>query len=145
MSNKPTILFADDDADDRELFLEAVCEIDPSVICNAVSSGLEVINFLEMEKAVYPHIIFLDINMPLMNGWDCLKTLKANTAWRSIPVIMYSTAGRVEVDRAIELGAICLFTKPDSYTLIYDILNAVIKNHEGDLKVALQDFPNIKF
>ena len=66
---------ADDDQDDTELFREALYDINPSIEFNFASNGKELVPKLQMSKHE-PQIIFLDINMPGMNGWECLEVLR---------------------------------------------------------------------
>ena len=74
---KQTIIFlADDDADDRSFFTEAVEKLGNSIVCYAVKNGALIFHLLN-DKGILPDIIFLDINMPVMDGWECLKQLKA--------------------------------------------------------------------
>src|SRR6201989_3510630 len=110
---KRTFLLADDDPDDVEMFREALLIIDPSIVFYHVQDGRGVLDILRDKDIEKPDIIFLDINMPIMNGWECLASLKQYESYRSIPVFIYSTASHIkEVERAIEMGAVCFFTKP---------------------------------
>ncbi len=67
-----TILIVDDD---KEMFIEAVAEIDNSVDCITASNGYEALQILE-ETTTFPDLIFLDLNMPRMGGKQCLEALK---------------------------------------------------------------------
>src|SRR5882757_6709540 len=87
-----TFLLADDDADDKTLFCEALAEIDPGIVCHTAADGKEALAILSRRQSRKPDIIFLDINMPVMDGWQCLGKLKENSEHRNIPVIMYSTS-----------------------------------------------------
>ncbi len=122
-------LLIDDDADDSELFREALEETDKSIPLHCAENGEEALKLLnEINK---PGIIFLDINMPRMNGWECLKKLKANESYKHIPVIMYSTSSHQrEVDIAIDLGALSFFTKPHSYSELKAMIKSVINKME---------------
>ena len=87
------ILLADDDADDRALFCEAISEIDSSLLCHAVSNGDQALKWLAQERN-RPDVIFLDVNMPVVTGWECIHQIKQKTELRHIPVIMYSTTSQ---------------------------------------------------
>ncbi len=65
-------LLADDDTDDRELFREALAKIDSPIICYCASDGKEVLAKLNNKDFLLPDIIFLNVNMLGMNGWECL-------------------------------------------------------------------------
>ena len=121
---KKSFFLVDDDTDDAGLFCEALKEVDPSAVCHLASHGEEALEILERVGA--PDIIFLDINMPRMNGWECLAELKTSDAYKDIPVIMYSTSSyQREIDIAKEAGALCFFTKPDSYKDLKKMLRFV--------------------
>lgn len=124
MSIATKVLLADDDEDDREIFSEALASIDADVQYEGVEDGQEAIDAL-LGNQTRPHIIFLDINMPVMNGWDVLRKLKSDNL--DIPVIMYSTSsGENEKRTAFDLGALCFITKPESVKLIKAMLEVVI-------------------
>lgn len=126
MSKATKILLADDDKDDREIFSEALASVDADVLYEGVEDGGEAIEALS-DPPNRPNIIFLDINMPVMNGWDVLKKLKDDSTYGDIPVIVYSTSsGEKEKKIAFDLGALCFVTKPDSVKLIKAMLEIVI-------------------
>jgi CheY-like chemotaxis protein len=96
-----------------------------------------------------PSIIFLDINMPGMDGWQCLKQFKNTQTVKDIPVIMYSTSSfQHEIDKAFELGALAFFTKPNHYSLlkknIHTVLTALQENqiHELNKTVLVSITPS---
>lgn len=123
----PIILLIDDDADDREIFCEVVKEIPCEAVCYAIPNGHEALRQMEENKIETPSLIFLDINMPIMNGWQCLEALKKHEKYNHIPVVMYSTSSMPrDVEKAKELGAICLYCKPSSITDLRSALEAFI-------------------
>ena len=122
------VLLADDDQDDRELFSEALASLDSDIAYEGVEDGKEALETLQ-KKATRPSIIFLDINMPVMSGWDVLKQLKSNEQYGDIPVIVYSTSsGLREKKTAFDLGALCFVTKPDDIKLIRGMLEIVLSS-----------------
>lgn len=128
-------LLADDDRDDREMFSEALAALDPEIVCEGVEDGRAALNLLSTYKPEYPNIIFVDINMPVMNGWDLLRNLKKDEKYQEIPVVVYSTSS-TQKDREIaqDLGANCFVTKPDSFKLVKSMLEVVITHlHENQL------------
>ena len=72
------ILYIDDDAEDREIFKEAITAIDPSYICNVANDGYQGLKALE-EFVVMPDFIFVDVNMPRMTGRQFLLEIKKNS------------------------------------------------------------------
>jgi CheY-like chemotaxis protein len=80
-------LVVDDDCDDTELFAEAIASVDASVSCYNAADGKQALDKLTNKDIERPDLIFLDINMPGMNGWQFLSGLKGNENLKSIPVI----------------------------------------------------------
>ncbi len=118
-----TILFVDDDADDSELFAEALGEIDASINYYSAIDGQDALNKLQHNGISKPDLIFLDINMPGMDGWECLTQLKRHEDLKHIPVIMYSTSSaKKDRDTAAGLGALGFLSKPTDYGTLKKIL-----------------------
>lgn len=116
-SNNPyrKILLADDDEDDMMIFAGALKEADPSIDCATAANGKEVIERLEEAKKL-PDIIFLDINMPLVNGFECLAELKKRKHVAEIPVVILSTASNSSAfETAHALGADAFLIKPPTH------------------------------
>jgi CheY-like chemotaxis protein len=112
-----TILLVDDDADCRLLIRDAISE---SKVCNSVfevCNGQEALDFLNRrgawEKVPRPGLIYLDIEMPGMNGLEALKAIKANPNLRDIPVVMMTgVSDEVQMRIAAETGANSYTIKP---------------------------------
>jgi len=137
-------LLVDDDLDDTGLFSEALCEIDPDIICYIEHNGRTALERLKDGDFDHPDIIFVDINMPGMNGWQCLTEIKKDERFRKIPVIVYSTSSYSgDADKAIEMGALCFFTKPSNYNLLKEILKAFADNLDGNIVNAISSFNGI--
>lgn len=112
----------DDDEDDRLFFVEAIQEISPSLVCSLAINGKKALQKLETLTDL-PDLIFMDINMPELNGFECLKELKKSPRFRDIPVIMLSTSvSQKDINLSLELGASMFFTKPSSYTRLCELL-----------------------
>lgn len=91
-----TIYLADDDADDRMLFEEALKEVTHSSKLTTAKDGEHLMEILNDSPPGNPDVIFLDLNMPLKNGFECLKQIKASDQFKDIPVIVYSTSCQQE-------------------------------------------------
>lgn len=136
---KKVILLADDDVDDTEMFCEALSDIDESIICHCAGNGSEVFTILN-EIDEIPELIFLDLNMPIMSGWECLKALKKEAKYKDIPVIMISTSShKNDMDMASNLGSICYFVKPNNFNDLKFVLQTITSNLGEGLKDALAD------
>jgi CheY-like chemotaxis protein len=113
MSYYKNVLLIDDDADDHEIFLEAVKEIDSSVKCTSIFDGEKALEGLRNQTIERPDLIILDTNMPKLNGRQILVALKKFPALVHIPVVMYSTSfSDREVQELKELGAVHNLKKP---------------------------------
>ncbi len=110
------VMIIDDDADDRALFCETLQEIDSAVACIECSGGIEALEILKRPQQTLPDYIFLDLNMPRMNGKQFLQELKNNEDLKEVPVIIYSTS-KIEADvkSTHQQGAVRFITKP--YTM----------------------------
>lgn len=119
-------LLIDDDTDDHELFQIALQEADPEIACLTANNGSEGLELLTT-GAVLPDCIFLDLNMPLMGGRECLAHLKQDTRFQKIPVVIYSTSSDPK-DRAetLRLGASDFITKPSKISDLTAFLNDFI-------------------
>jgi CheY-like chemotaxis protein len=131
--SKRNFLVVDDDADDRELFSEAVEELDDSVYCVAASDGFEALEKLGGDPPCTPDLIFLDINMPAMDGWQFLERVKRQESLKDIPIIIYSTSSQQrDILQAKQSGALCFVTKPREYRQLKKILEIVISHVKRD-------------
>lgn len=109
------ILAVDDDAEDFEFFSDAIREIDSSITILRAANGHEALELLK-SHVLMPDYIFLDINMPLMDGKACLHEIKKDPALKEIPVVMYSTtSNQSEITHYKTLGANFL-VKPDRFS-----------------------------
>jgi CheY-like chemotaxis protein len=120
------LFLVDDDQDDRDIFQEAVFNNYPSIDLIFAGDGVEALEILETGKK-YPDVIFLDYNMPRMNGMECLKKLKSNPKTKDIPTVMYTTSGDREQEKVILLlGADYYMRKTNSFTQLCDELARVL-------------------
>ncbi|HKH59871.1 MAG TPA: response regulator [Flavitalea sp.] len=118
------ILLTDDDVDDLMLFEEAIKEMPQSVELIAVESGNDLLKLLE--DNFNPNFIFLDVNMPGKSGKDCLRLIKSNPQFQSVPVIMYSTSNNKEdIDTCYQCGADLYVIKPVLFTDIVKMLQKI--------------------
>ena len=122
-----TVLLVDDDKDDQEIFQEAVSMIDPEINCLLANDGAQGLSQLETLTSL-PNYIFLDVNMPRMDGKEFLKLVKADSRFSSIPVVIYSTSNhKSELGEYFGLGASNFLTKPSEFNLLITLLRSVLK------------------
>jgi CheY-like chemotaxis protein len=122
-----TILNVDDDIEDIEIFCDAVREIDSSIICLIAKSAEEALQILNSEIEL-PAYIFLDINMPKVDGHTCLKEIRKDMRLKQIPVVMYSTF-KQKSDMAIylELDAEFLTKQNNFYQLVEELKKILLR------------------
>lgn len=126
MTKDKLILIVDDDEDDRDIFCDAVKEIDPTLECIKARDGQDALEVLT-KMTDLPGYIFLDLNMPKLNGVQCLAQLKRNETTKNIPVFIYSTSQRREdAEETLRLGAEKFISKPALYTEIRDTIASAL-------------------
>lgn len=122
------ILLADDDFDDAEIFGEALNNVEASTQFIHFETGQKAFDYLKSSKAeALPEFIFLDINMPVLNGWQTLSKIKNSEGFNNIPVIMYTTSSSSSEKKiALDLGAEAFITKPTDIADLVKILKEVL-------------------
>jgi CheY-like chemotaxis protein len=124
--NYRKILLIDDDEDDQEIFMMAVNEVSKKAECVALSDASMALKKLE-NKEVVPDVIFLDLNMPIMNGQQFLVEIKKRDSLKNIPVIVFSTSfHQATIDLTKELGAKDFITKPNNLPALIKILEPLL-------------------
>ncbi|HEY6978716.1 MAG TPA: response regulator [Chitinophagaceae bacterium] len=119
------VLLIDDDKDEHEIFKKELHRYNPAIDFFSAYDGQDGFDFLLKESVNY---IFLDINMPVMNGIDLLRLIKKDEALKDIPVIIYSTSdGRGYKKMALDLGAASYFTKPTTIQGMHKIFETVFE------------------
>src|SRR4030095_8939724 len=125
------VLYADDDPDDREIFCEVIKELNPAIKVVLGEDGEETLKILSVQKEL-PDLIFLDINMPKMDGIECLGKIKSDGRLRGIPVIIYSTnSNKRDKTKIALLGASDFILKGNSFEKIKESLHKILADHYG--------------
>ena len=121
------ITLADDDEDDRLFFTDAFDELKINTIVNTVNNGKELLNYLNHPETILPNIIFLDLNMPILNGIGCLEAIKKNNAFKDIAIAIYSTSSsEKDIENTFVLGANIYIKKPSNFNDLKKILSEVV-------------------
>ena len=121
------VLLIDDDKDDQLFFLDAIQEIDKLVTCDLADNGKKGIEKLTTNPPP-PDIIFLDLNMPVMNGFECLTYLQMDVEFKKIPVVVFTTSSNPnDKEKAKKLGAKLFVTKPSDFTAFKMILASTLQ------------------
>lgn len=124
-------LLIDDDKDEFEIFSIALRQVNRQATCLYAQDGGSALDRLRKEDSFFPDVIFIDMNMPKMNGMQCLTEIRSIERLHKVPVYMYSTSSS---DRLVEesklKGAVDYIVKSVS---IYDTeqqLSEIIKRIE---------------
>lgn len=139
------IFLADDDPDDCDFFAEALKEVSVPTELTVATDGIELMTALEknVTKPPPPHVIFLDLNMPRKNGFECLKQIRETSKLKNIPVVIFSTtANESAIETTYSLGANCYIQKPNSHQLIKKAIETVLAL---DLWKHSEQLPKEKF
>lgn len=128
------ILLADDDTDDCIFFKEALGEIQLSTGLTIVHDGEQLMQLFSNETIKLPHILFLDINMPRKNGFECLAEIKQNARLKELPVVIFSTSFEQEVVNSLYIsGAQYFIRKPSDFLqfkrIIQHTLTLITQDH----------------
>jgi CheY-like chemotaxis protein len=118
------VLLADDDIDDCNFFKKALDELPLTTVLTTVHDGEELMNALNSEANQLPHVVFLDINMPRKNGFECLAELKQNDRLKDLPVIMFSTSNsRDAMSKLFKTGADVYIRKPGNFEQLKELIH----------------------
>jgi CheY-like chemotaxis protein len=119
------LLFVDDDQVEREIFFDAIKTVNPRIEFDFAESCNDALYKLKLQKR--PDFIFLDLEMPLRTGKECLKSIKSNPLLDHIPVVVYSGSNREEdKNECIALGASKYMVKPTNFETLCRELRTVL-------------------
>ncbi len=135
------ILLADDDADDCYFIKEALSEFSLSTHLTTVHNGEKLMQLLTNETNELPDVLFLDLNMPRKNGFECLAEIRSNERLKQLPVIIYSTSFHTEI--AIMLynnGANYYISKPSEISRLKKTVQDIITRlAEGNISQSAKE------
>lgn len=123
-SKQLNILLADDDIDDCHFFKEALEALPQTTTLTTVNDGDELMNYLLENVERLPHVLFLDINMPRKNGFECLSEIKKNEELKDLPVVMFSTSGsKDKINVLFNTGADVYIRKPSNFAQLVQVIH----------------------
>jgi CheY-like chemotaxis protein len=123
------ILMADDDESDRLLFTDALNELKIKTVVHTVNDGVELMEYLANNADNLPQLLFLDLNMPRKNGFECLKEIRSNRDLAEMAIAIYSTSlAEKEIEETYLNGANVYINKPNSFEGLKKALSKVVIN-----------------
>ncbi len=124
------VILADDDPEDQELFSQALEKTGVDADLSIVDNGKELIDNLKDPDQENPDLIFLDINMPVMNGKEALKEIKKDEELKDIPTVVLSTSSHAkDIVETFDAGASLYVSKPYSFKGFVRLLKMVFSFH----------------
>ena len=131
VSDRPLILYAEDDYDDFDSVKEALDQLSHHHILLHAQNGTQVTAYLEGEN-ILPDLIVLDLNMPVMDGKEVLLWLKDKDPFKDIPVMIFTTSSREEDIKLCQKYQCTFFRKPTLYRDLLHIAQTMLQmSHEG--------------
>jgi CheY-like chemotaxis protein len=122
------IALADDDEDDRMLFKEAIGEIPIRTKLSIFSNGQELMDYLSLPNIVLPNLIFLDLNMPIKNGMQCLREIRGNPELKDLSIAIYSTSSSEnDIEETFVNGANIYINKPNNFRKLREVVEKVLQ------------------
>jgi CheY-like chemotaxis protein len=119
-----SIILAEDDVDDQNIFQIALQEVDPGIRLDFVANGKELTSLLQNFT---PDLLFLDLEMPYKNGLECLVDIRNNPLLQNLPVIVFSSTTKPSnIQTAYEMGAHLFFIKPPVYQDYLSSIKAIL-------------------
>lgn len=123
------IFYVDDDSDDRELFSYAIKSVDPRIVLVAFESGEDLLTFIRSGTPL-PDFIFMDINMPKMNGYECVQEIRSREIFNTVKIIMYSTSFNPDEQSRFNQPGVDFLIKPSELeNLVQYIEMLIVKNN----------------
>ena len=133
-----TVVLVDDDQDDIDFFSQALFETDSPVELYSFLDCQDMLARVQTMKNL-PDLIFLDVNMPEMTGWECLKEMRKVSAFQAVPVIVYSTSSPSIYSNTLKnSGAIAMYEKAVDFQRFKEFIGTLISPSVGGLRYKLQ-------
>jgi CheY-like chemotaxis protein len=121
--NQMNILLAEDDQDDCYFFEKALKELATPALLTTVSDGDQLMNYLSVNSDHLPNVLFLDLNMPRKNGFDCLSEIKQNSKLKNLPLVILSTSNSTDaINKVFRSGAHIYIRKPADFNQLKQVI-----------------------
>lgn len=117
------LLLADDDVDDRFFFKDSLSKLPFETSLTTVTNGVELMTLLLTSKEDLPDVVFLDLNMPMKSGFECLTEIMAHEKFQNLPIMIYSTSmDEPTVNSLYDQGAFHYIRKPGEYSKLKEVI-----------------------
>lgn len=124
------IVLVDDDEDDRLFFSDALQEMTIATELTEFQNGKELLDYLSQEDTEHPQLIFLDLNMPVMDGFQCLREIRKNPELKDLVVAIYSTSSsEKDIEETFVNGANIYINKPNRFEELKKTIAQVVKRN----------------
>jgi CheY-like chemotaxis protein len=121
----PHVVLADDDADDRLLFMEALNDLSVEAQVSIARNGEHLMTMLR-DFVALPDLLFLDLNMPYKTGLECLTEIRSDSRLHQMPVVVLSTSTQsITIEQVYDQGANLYIMKPNSFDALHKLLGRV--------------------
>lgn len=131
------LFLAEDDDEDIMFFTDIISDISPDIQISVAKNGIELMSLLKTEKQL-PDFIFLDLNMPIKTGFECLKEIRSSEKWKAIKIVILTTSSqREQIKEVYKMGADLYLQKPNSYSTFRDTLSKCLQMDWESLKTIL--------
>lgn len=131
MQKQLSCFLIDNDTEDQEIFAMALQAVDEFISCIVADNGVLAIQKLQANPAYIPSLIFIDLNMPLMDGKKCLQEIKKMERLSQVPVYLYSTsADPHSIAEVKAMGAKDFIMKPAGYQQLIDLLSNILQSEK---------------
>ena len=126
---KHTILCVDDDSDDLQLLHESLKGVQQNYDVLEAHNGRQAIDLLQQLKNTgnHPCLIILDINMPVLNGKETLSIIKRDEAFKSIPVVVFTTSGSESDKTFCNFHGVEMVTKPPNFNNFQSVVQKLLR------------------
>lgn len=126
--NYLNVVLADDDEDDRLLFGEAIKQLSIQTNLSLFKDGQELMDYLFSIDVEIPNLLFLDLNMPVKNGLQCLREIRQELAFKDLAIAIYSTSStEQDIEETFIYGANIYINKPNSFVKLKEVIEKVLQ------------------
>jgi CheY-like chemotaxis protein len=129
-----TILFVEDDADDRDILADVLKQVDPQVTAVFAENGLKAIEYLNGKKnsSQLPCLIVLDLNMPYLDGKETFKKIRDELQFALLPVIIFTSSLNPNDRHSFTAMGVEFISKPDDFSRLNTIVGHMVSVCSGN-------------